>query len=711
LIKKNILLLSVLCILVLISLSAWKISSSNGEDLSIKHRILFVEPNALFLYGYDMILPIESFRGGFLSEVCSYESFVNNASKWKNQYDIFVLNTQNEMDVTTPVSGEQVKTATKNFMDAGVKLILYTGDSTLRLRKWDANGKFTDTSLSDLLGGLETTEAKNFSAREGTFVHSVDYPFKDEEIIRSTCIPSNPYMYGFVATDSQVTFPVKAVQGKMATNVVAYKPGMFFVVENGGTLGNSVEQISYWKYVQSEVLARILIGKDNNVHIAMDSFNGCKIAALGVDCDKTNDLDAIRALRVAFGAIPMEWGLVADKVTYEVAQWYRQLPEKNRIVSHTKSHYVTRLIVTDEIHVIPDNQIVSLEHPIKAAITYIKTTDNLIAFTRKNGIIPRSAPAANQYIINEVNDSASAGQSWDGLIKFDLSDVGKEVKISYTCSDEESEVIGSLGVLKQKGLPVFPVVYTTMGAHSVSPGSYVKAEEDGVIIADNTNFPCYGRVWSAMIRTKKRMPFPLGPTMVYDWRFPAIDINWFNRTEFDAKNNLITLSIKHCQDLELPFVFYMHDFLISETDSGGIWMDKKASAIRMVTKDKWNADWKKDTYENTKEDIAEMYHWVISQLAAQNPYWMTRGEYAKRYWYLNKYLAYDVKSSSSGYLIHVKNAGHERIDGLTVEIPMAGFPTDIHLSNGAKVQYKYENALATAWFDLLPDSFISLEVR
>jgi len=671
----------------------------SGEKIIKKHRILFVGPHQT-LGASHMPLPIEAFQGGYLCEVCSWESLVFNANDWKNEVDVIVINTQSELCITNFVTGAQVKTAITTMMSAGVKLILFLGDATYNIRFFAADGTYTSTSLASLLGGLSSGPSKNFSAQTGTFQHSDPYPFGTTEILQSGIIPSTSGSLDLIASDPLVVFPVNAVQGEVVAKMVAYKPNSFFVVAHGGGSGATASVQAYWKYVKSNVLIDILLGKDNNARLALDAQNGRKIAALGVDLDVTTDLAAVQSLHESFGSnIPMEWGLVADNVTDDVAGFYRGLPGITRLVSHTKSHYNTVITVTDELHTIPSNQLVRLNRPFKVMLTSVKTVDDVTTFTRKTGDIIRTGSDVGKYVINGATDIGSVGQLLDGYLKFNSVDVGKQLKITYTCSDEAAEVIGSLNTLKAKGALTKSVVYTTMGAHSVEPSSLLMAEEEGVIIADYLPFPSYSRAWHTS-RTQKKMPFMLGTTLqsVATWN-SSNDSSWYQTTKTDAKVTYITDAITRCNSLDIPYVFYMHDFPISETALGGAWLGAGY------------ADWKKASYEETKAYLQEMYTWVIAQLVAQNPFWMTRGEYVERYYYLNKYLSYDIVEANNGYKISVKNNGRKDIKGITLRLPFDSDPTVVRLLNGADVFSSYTNGVKTVWFDLVAGSSSVLMVH
>lgn len=671
----------------------------SGAKLKKKHRVLYVGPHDL--NGYDLSLAEDAFTYGLLLEVCSYEAFVANADIWKHEFDVFVINSQSELDARNSVTGADVKNAMQKFMNAGVKLIFLCMDAPNGLRKYDVNGNYTTTSCADILGGLGVA-TYDFSAATGRFEHSEDYPFGQYEILRTECIPSNKFMRHFTATDPDVIFPVRAVQGETVANCTAYKPGAFFVVSSGGTTGASVDAIPYWKYINLGLVCRVLIGDTDLTRLAADACYGKRIAGLSVDCDRTNDLAAIQSLHEAFGPnTVMEWGLVAKSVTDEVAGYFRTLPGPQRIVSHTYSHFADRITVTDEVHTIPASQLVRLNRPFKAKITYVKTIDDSLTFTAKVGSITRTAPTAGQYVVNTTTESGSTGELVDGWLKFHADDVGKQIKITYTCVDEALEVLGSLDVLRAKGALTHPTVYMTLGKHSVEPTTLLRAEQEGATIADHVLHGIHKRAQYAIAPTHQKRPLILGCTMKYEWRFPTTDTDLLSVSKEEAKNRF-NLAIARCQQFEEPFVFYMHDFPISEVATNSIWLD---------TSGRWGPDWKQATYAETRAYVQEMYSWMIAQLNAQLPYWMTRGEYAARYEYLHRWLAYDVQRMPSTVRVFVVNKGPKSVEGLTFRVPTGGTPKRVRQINGADVDYTYSNNLATCWFDLPAGQSTVLEVQ
>lgn len=681
----------------------------SGVNLTLRHRILFVGNfDGSMLFGYDMILPLECFAGGYLCECASYGAFVNNAIDWSKQFDILVVNTHCEIAPYEAVTSAQVKTAIQTFMTAGVKLLLFTGDAGARISKWSATGTQTFATLFDIIGCSGQSDV-DFHLATGTFQHGTAYPFGTTEILSTpTPTPTNTYLKSLNVTDPEVIIAIQAIQGETVGNCVLYKPGEFFVVVNGGTAGATIDIRAYWKYVKGNVLCDILLSKTSNVRVALDSQNGRKIAALGIDCDNTSDLVAIQALRNAFGnAIPMEWGIVANKVTDDIAGFYRSLSDYNRICSHGKYHYdpSQRVTIIDELHTIPQSQLIRVKRPFKANLgdvgCYVKTTDDLTTFTKKSGSLSRTAPTAGQYLIDVATDASSSGESVNGWLKFHADDVGKNIKITYTCCDEASEVLGSFDALKSKGCLSNRAYYTTYGFHSINSDTYLRAKDEGVVICDHTTLPCFGRVWTSLHYTGDKWPFPCGVTMMYQIGSSALDVIWFLETKDNAKTNIFTPAITLCNTMELPFMFYMHDFLISETYNDGVWVDSGA---------KYNADWKKIDFATTQAYIADMYTWVIAELQTVNPYWMTRSEYVSRYTYLNRYLQYDVKNSGSGYRISIINTGKEIINGLTFRVPLASAPSVVNLLNGGDVDYIYINATVTAWFDLPAGQSTVLEV-
>jgi hypothetical protein len=666
----------------------------------LKYRALYVGTHFMFTNSsYFNSLFEDRFQMGLIIHTCSYKALVYNYADYIKDYDLLIINTQYEISPHQSITPAEVVAAVTACVSAGMKLLMFAGDAGVAIKKYNVDGTNTTASLTAIIANITTGVQKNYSALTGAYRHGANYPFS-EEILVSGCLPSNSFMNTFSTADASVVYPVQAYDDSLSqvSNVCAYKPGAFAIIAAGGN-GGTVAQMSGWKYLDTSVIIRALLGITSKARLTFGQKKGRRIVAFGVDCDVTNDTEAITNIRAAIPIkVPTEWGLISDNVTAEIAGFFKGLYGTNRFVSHTKSHYLTasRITVTDEVYTIPSSQIITLKKPYKALLTSVKTTDDVTTFTKKSGSVLRTAPTAGQYLIDENTSAQANGQLQNGLMKFHADDVGKQIKISSTYSNEMDEITGSINALITAGILTDKCVYNTGGENSVSPTLLMMAEANDIVLCEYMGSPALSRTSLTIDRCDVPSPMmPGGPTAKFEWRYYLIDTEWFTRTKQEAKDVVTTPAIADCQTKDKPIVFYIHDFKIAQNSAGGVWSGSGN-----------NADWKKATFELTMAYIQDMYAWLFTQLDALTPYWMTRSEYARWIGAVNKYVTYSV----SGNKFNIRNEGKQTIKGLTAVIPSATAPSKVYLSNGAPVNYTYANGVITAWFDMLPgDIFLKVE--
>lgn len=648
---------------------------------------------------YELPFAEDVMKVGCLVEVCSFESLVGNADIWKNEFDILVLSSMT-ISYVSPLTCTQVKTAIQKFKDNDVKLIWYHDSlSPLLLRKWSAVGTYAETlTVSDLFDGLSIFSGYNFSVDTGTLAHSATYPFGITEILRSgKTVTPNP-LFSYQSTDPNTIFPIVATSGTYSNvKCVAYKPNKFFVINYGGTVAGDSESGALYNYIYANEIVNILLGKTENIRVSIDAKDGKKIAAMGIDCDIASDLVATKNLMDALGYTrSVELGLVVKNVTADIAGFYRNLNVP--VCTHTQSHYNDRVTITGEVQTIGPDGIIRLNRPYRPTITSITTTDDVTTFTKSGTLdFDQAIPNATQYAITED----TTYKMYNGIIKFNLANAGVQVKINYTCDDEALETLGSIKNLRDYGCLTDDGVYTTQGQYSIHAKTYKLAEKDDIIFSEFLDFPANARAWALTAMQKDvKIPYPNGLMMAYQYSKSLIDANYFKSdTKATMKSTFVPGSIARCNSMDLPFVFYGHDFLLSETYDAGIWLSATI-----------NADWKKATFQETLDYAKEMYTWIMDTIDAENPIWMTRTEFVRRYNYLNKYLAYDVTEGLDKKTLTVQNKGHKPIKGLTFRVPFTSAPSKVALLKDAPVQYSYVNGVVTAWFDLEAGQSVVLEV-
>lgn len=662
--------------------------------MNLKHRLLFVNPRRC--NNYDIPFPEEIFRIGFLMEVCSWEAMVNNADQWKYDFDVMVI-ASSRLSPYQSITPTDIKTAVHKFTDAGVRVIWFHDPTNIIFDKFGLTGNIdTYISVADIFNNLARSY-RNFSVSTASLKHGTNYPF-DSEIMKPAIVIDHTYTNHYTSTDPDIIFPIEATNGSQTANVVAYMPNKFFVVACGGLSKKS----GAWNYIWGDKMILSLCGINNNIHLALDRVYGKKVASFGVDGDSTSEIDGIKKLldTIAAPGRSLEMGLVSSKVTDELAKCYRELKSGYgdlRLVSHTGNHYTgARRTVTDEIHTISSSQLISLEQPFRPIITSIKTADDTTTFTKSGGDVDTGTPSAGQYCVYPSSYSTLKNTLHNGIIKFNATDVDKQIKISYTCDDEYSEVLGSLKTLREKSCDVKDAIYLTAGSNSVGTASFQYADENGIVLCDYLTWPNYYRMNLLVDRQLKKYPMPMGHMMG-----SCDDIGMMmSYTTDKCKNTVFPNGIHRAIEYEYPLLFFIHDKLLSQTDIGSIW-----------NRNDLNPDWKKVDYPTTLANAQEFYTAIFTQLDAQNPHWMPRSEYVRRWNYLSKDLFYDTQDNGLSATITVQNRGPEKIEGLTFRIPATTSPQKVSLSKNLILPFTFDSNTITTWFDLPAGASTTVEVR
>ncbi|MCX7748532.1 MAG: hypothetical protein N2645_16840 [Clostridia bacterium] len=674
----------------------------NSTKMNRSHRMLMVDIKRNTA-PYKLALPEDAFKGGVLIEYCGFEAFVENADEWKNEFDIFIMSELTSVPYNCKVSPNQIKVAVKKFMEAGVKLLWFPNQAGFKIRKYGPNG-YTDSSkdadIQDLFSGLSLENQKVFSGKNGLITYNNPYPL-NVDILRNGHIPSGNYICNYKSSDPDTVFPVIAVEGSSVARLTAYKPGKFFIVGDGGAgISNPVDKQPFWKYVYGWEVVNLLLGKQNNIRLAMDSYAGKRIAAVGVDCDVTREIKAIETLVDAFEDKPLELGLVANNVYINTAGFYKGLTDRTRVelVSHTQYLFNSsnRMRNSQEECIIGNNQLVLLRNPFKPTINSVSI--NGVSLTKAAGDINTASPSITQYAVSE--ESFGYNYSIDGLLKFNSQNIGKKVVVNYTYDNEYQENVGSLGFLQARGCLTANVLYMDGGHYSIHPSTFKSFDNNKITLAAYSHFPGYDDAY-VIVRAREKHPLPLGSIMKPGYNQAVVDTQFFKVSKEKLKNIWFPKAIKRCIDLELPFEFYIHDFPLCEKVSNSIWCD---------TTGLYNADWKKKTYEDTIEYAKEFYKWMTEQFDKQNAYWMTRSKYVERYYYFNKNLKYDVLNNKKYVKIVAQNSGDEKIKAITFRIPREEKPVALNLSNGDKACFSIENGVLNVWYDIPAGQTLSLTI-
>jgi hypothetical protein len=255
-------------------------------------------------------------------------------------------------------------------------------------------------------------------------------------------------------------------------------------------------------------------------------------------------------------------------------------------------------------------------------------------------------------------------------------------------------------VLETKGCINDKVIYLTAGPYSVGQISSDFADKNDIVMADYMQFSNTFRICFITKNFLSKIPFISGNTMFQNLQNSCDDVDMVKIGDKNyIKTTYFPSAIQFCTDMELPFVTFFHDLLLSANYGSSIWNGSG-----------YNADWKKTTYAETRDYLKEFYTWFVAQLDALNVYWMRRGEYARRYKYLNKYLVYDVIGTTGRTMLYIQNGGGKPIDGLTFRIPRASAPTSVTLFNNKAIDYSYADGVVTLWVNAPANEKLIIEI-
>lgn len=667
------------------------------QKLTHKHRILMVEIDRNVPH-YDLTFPEDAFAGGGLIEYCGFDAFVDNAEVWKNEFDILVMSTLTKIPYITKSTPTQIKSAIQTFMEKGVFVIYYSISTALEIRKYGANGVI-DTAQTVQLGDLFGLNRSSKNIQNGIFQHSENYPFGDNEIIRTGAIPNNQYLSHFTSTDPTVVSPVIGVAGDITANCTAYKPNAFFIIGDGGSVSGDVNRSAFLNYIKGSELIRIATGKQKNVRLALDSIYGKRIASIGVDCCIDGTSEDFAPFTRAFNGKPIDFGICPGNVSDKMMSWFRSsfIEGQNfSICSHSHDHWNTTVTVTDEIHVVDDKQMIRLINPFYARITSIKLEDDSVTFTKCSvTTLNTSSPTIDEYAIEETTNGGI--HQITGYVKFNSSRIGSRVKVSYTYVDEAEQNIRSLDMLKSKGVLTKKSLFQTIGHDSVHSTTLKHYMDNDITLCAYSSFPGYAS-GLPIIRGRTKHPLPVGTIAKERYNMPLIDTQYYVRTQAEARTMMET-AISRCVQMDLPLAFYIHSFPLSLTHS--------TSLHNSVT---FNSDWKGTTPAESQLNGENFMKWYVGKFDELGVHWLCRTDYAKRYYDMCKYLEYDVTEKNNEIIVTVRNSGNVRFNGLTFRIPSNTEPTKVELLEGQNVNYEYTDGVIYAWFDVLPGQTVSLEI-
>ena len=278
-----------------------------------------------------------------------------------------------------------------------------------------------------------------------------------------------------------------------------------------------------------------------------------------------------------------------------------------------------------------------------------------------------------------------------GVLCFSANNIGRTIKVTYTAIPSDyDEIIGSLKVLKDNcGVLTDNSIYLTGGYTSVHPYTAILAEKEGITLCEEGSGPMYRRVEHyARIRTDK-FTIPVSDMFKTDTVGSIHDTFVRDKTKAQALA-LVDTAIAYCKKHDLPYEWYDHDFLLSETNPNGVWLYPG-----------FNSDWKKPTFEETRDYFADYYTQLYQKVNNEGVEWMFREDFCKRMDYIHKYVEYEVRYEDDIVIILVKNNGGKCVKGMTFRIPSKSLVEVKHsIPTLEGSSFDNTNNISYIWFDL-----------
>lgn len=653
------------------------VSYSGKRVLSHTHKAL-VFGDSLETYAKDVVPDLIS--AGFLVKLTSLSSFTKNVDKFiEENYDLLVFDMRSCGIPYTAnnISANDALQALLKWRTSGKKIIFYTLGNTSGhvITKYNSDGTTEYSPLSEVLPvSIAAVIIDNVENR--SFEHSTSYPFGDNEVI-DEFKPIGSVRH-FTALESGAVVAVNATDGTHTASIVVYKPDDYCLIGYGGS--SDIATFPGYRYIKAGIVAKHLIGlSEESLSLALDCKYNKKIAASGIDCDITDEKNAVMPYVEAYNGKPLELGVVTSKLTDSLASWYRHLGVE--INSHSMHHHAT---ITNAIQTvtIPDSLVIQIEYPYKLTLTSI-VVDGL-AYTSGVGVLPTSK---YQFSIT-------------GYVRFSAEDVGKVATISYTHSLEPDEWIGSLLALENFKCMTNKSIYLTGGETSVHPATMLYLERLGYIVCDHIEaITRASYLFGGKIYTDKLTPW-LAPTFRISQGVGGFD-TLFEKDEITAKELELPAKINFCKKWNLPFLWYSHDFIFSQTAYNRIWGDPD---------NRWHDDWGLGTYEECVAKVKSMIEYALTKLDEENVYWMVRSDYHRWFKSMVEGIRYSVEVKGPIAELLVRNESDKTLSGLTFRMYSDIEPKGITIYPNINLEYTYANGEVLFNFDILPGEDLLIKV-
>lgn len=630
-----------------------QIENYTSQFDGIKHRALVI-PTIHNTYSYQ---PFDQLRNqGIMVQVTSIEYFTRNIEILIDAFDVLILNQGAGvidrvwmLNHLSRVTAQQVAAAFAMWRSSGKKIVysFFDASGKAEMKKHNIDGAAVETvDLQTILFKTNVTTG-TIAAGTGTFTKTADCPLTDEEIFdlrwlnyssRNIYPRNRTGTYGLVAGEEVL---VENVLGETKEVYVYWKPYEYCCALYGGVITNQNLESPAYKYINIGSLARLLIGNESPIRLAMDCIYSRKVAATGYDNDLTTDLVAVDGLVQAHNGRPLEMGLVSYKLTADIASAYRGLGRNVALCSHSKYHYNPTdgtVTAVNEAYVIPASRVIQLKRPYRVINMTVKIGATTLAAKDFIAVITDA-----QYGYDPVRE----------LLKFTAANVGATVLVTYTYLKEAEEWVGSLRELEAYGSLTDDVIYLTGGEYAMHGTTQALLDKRDVIVC-NYSLP---NQWAWVAAQQGYGPI-FSPYLADDvsggfeaWHL-LVD-SGYSQTEIEAIDGKVKESIDNANSRKHPFIWYSHDFSFSNEVNG------------LCNKVGVDASWKGATYEESRQKLIAGLKWFMDRLDEENVYWMARSQYHRRYRNFNRDFVYNIVSDGNTHYVYLQNMGKNFLGGVT----------------------------------------------
>lgn len=658
-----------------------QVETNNKEVIGVSNKALIIGQTDADRYAFNA--PADLVKNGILFEYVSLTSFTLHHKEFAKDYGTLIFGSYStSLSTLSDATVTDAKSALEFWLANGNKLIYMNSANSLKLTKTEKDNTVSEVDISELFGADSTTPIISSPSvaytRNSKLKATTNYEWLENDLLLEGVKPTGRYSLNASGLDHIV---VAEDDERSDIPYVSMKPNKFIYVSYGGFISGSHEEMGAFKYVDIGLLTKVLWNNQSKTKLAFDLKENKRIVAAGVDCDVTDEPDAVEPIIKAWGDRPLELGLVVHKLSEELIDYYRSTGKE--IVSHGYWHHMSGSIKTvTENHVIPDGNIITLKKPYRPIISEVKIGSTTL--TSGSGVLD-----TNQYHFMRY-----------GFIRFNPEHQGKTVTLTYSHSEEPKEWIGSIVELNNIGLISKNAVCLTGESYSVHPMTYSWARNNNVVICDMSDFSKRASTLLDGVSFHKKLTPWYGTSFASKTYGGGFDHMFSAQSELDGKNlvfDAIDFSSKHNQ----PFVWYTHDFYFAEN----YWV-----RIFENPDGRFPEWWSDYTLDEVREIGYEMMKfWLDAIDESEDMYWMPRSDYCRRFENLIEGINYTSKTTEFGEKLIIENAG-KTIDGVTFRKKTSSTPISV-IRDGVEIPHTFKNSELRFSLDVLSGEYIEVFIN